>query len=128
MPNENYFEQFIAAVSIVLHLLHRPKAKALNLLPVVLVQLKPLTELTNKDVFEFYKKNRDSLGTVDMFLIHFVVETTANTKTVRNKIKSVYDSNTYKLKSASKKAEFLSKQFDMPISQIERKIMKDSPK
>ena len=79
-------------------------------------------------MFEFYKKNRDSLGTVDMFLIHFGVETTANTKTVRNKIKSVYDSNTYKLKSASKKAEFLSKQFDMPILQIERKIMKDSPK
>ena len=85
-------------------------------------------ELTNKDVFEFYKKNRDILGIVDMFLIHFGVETTANAKTVRNKIKSVYDSCTYKLKSASKKAEFLSKRFDMPMSQIERKTMKDSPR
>ena len=76
-------------------------------------------ELTNKDLFEFYKKNRDSLEIVDKFLIHFGVETSANAKTLRNKIKSVYDSYTYKLKSASKKAEFLSKRFDMPMSQIE---------
>ena len=42
-------------------------------------------ELTNKDVFEFFKKNRDSLGIVDMFLIHFGVETTANAKTLETR-------------------------------------------
>lgn len=52
------------------------------------------SQMTNEDVYEFYKKHKDSgdsKGIVDKFLNHFGAETAASYLTVYNKIKSVYD-------------------------------------
>ena len=45
-----------------------------------------------------------------------------------NKIKSVYDTYTRKVGSTSKRTEYLAKTFDMPLSQIERKTLNDTPR
>ena len=87
----------------------------------------PVT-ITNNDVIEFYKKNKDSVKLADAFLEHFGLVPTASPKTIHNKIKTVQNTFTYKKKTAEKKAEFLSKSFRLPVSHIERQTLKDTPR
>jgi len=42
--------------------------------------------ITNNDVIEFYKKNKDSVKLVDAFLDHFGLVTAASPKTIHYKI------------------------------------------
>ena len=70
----------------------------------------PDFDITNKDVYEFYKIHEDSENSrsiTDRFLNHFGVNTSANPTTLYKKIKSVNDTCTKKLKTASKKTELM---------------------
>lgn len=87
--------------------------------------------ITNKDVYEFYKTYKDSASSTsiaDRFLNHFGVNSSANPMTLYKKIKSVYELCTKKLKTSAKKTEFLSRKFDMPLSRFEWATLKDTPR
>ena len=52
------------------------------------------SDITNKDVYEFYKSYKDSESSIaiaENFVNCFEVETTAKPLTLYNKVKSVYD-------------------------------------
>ena len=87
------------------------------------------SDITNKDVYEFFKTHKgseNSRSITDRFLNHFGVNTSANPTTLYKKIKSLYDTCTKKLKTASKRTEFLSRKFHMPLSRIEWTTSQDT--
>lgn len=90
------------------------------------------TKLKNRDVYKFYKTNKDSAShteLVDLFLEKFCIETNAQPTTFYNKMKpEVYQKLANNLRAREKREKFLEREFNIPVSKLERVTQHDTPR